>query len=226
MQQPFRDRPEAGRLLAERVAAAVHGSDVLVLGLPKGGVAVAYEIARRLAAPLDVLVVRKLEVAVALRKKKVPVGVIAAGGVRVLDSASIDKLDIPLDSLEDAAESAAVELSRAESYYRAGRQSPRIMNREIVLVDDGLSPASNLRAATDALGAYRPARVVVALPSATADVCAELAQRVATVLCARPREGGEARMPLYDEDSPISNREVRHLLAEAALREGHEKLAG
>jgi putative phosphoribosyl transferase len=226
MQPPFRDRPEAGRLLAERVAAAVHGSDVLVLGLPKGGVAVAYEIARRLAAPLDVLVVRKLEVAVPARKKKVPVGVIAAGGVRVLDSALIDKLDLPLESVEDAAQSAAVELARTERYYRGRRQSPRIMGRELVLVDDGLSPSSSLRAATDALGAYRPARVVVALPSASADLCAELAQRVASVLCARPRDVDGTATPLYEEDSPISDREVRHLLAEAALREGREKLAG
>jgi putative phosphoribosyl transferase len=225
MQPPFRDRHAAGRLLGERVAAAVHGADVLVLGLPRGGVAVAYEIAGRLGAPLDVFVVRKLEVR-APGKSRVPVGVIAAGGVRVLDGAAMERFDIPLGSVDEAAKQEAVELARVERYYREGRQSPRMRNREIVLVDDGLSPAPNLRAAADALGAYRPARVVAALPAASADLCADLRERVASVICARPREGSDEPIALYEDMSSISNREVRHLLAQAATRETGEMLAG
>jgi putative phosphoribosyl transferase len=230
MQWAFRDRREAGRMLAERVAAAVGGSDVLVLGLPKGGVAVAYEIARRLGAQLDVLVVRKLEVSDASleakrKKKKVAVGVIAAGGVRVLDSATMEKLHVPLGDVEEVARDEAVELARLERYYRGGRQSPRMMGREIVLVDDGLSPAPNLRAAADALAAYRPSRVVVALPAGSPDVCADVRQLVGTVICARPTDDGGPPEHLYEEES-ISNREVRHLLAEADAREHGHQLAG
>jgi putative phosphoribosyl transferase len=224
MQSVFRDRSEAGRLLGERVTAAVHGGDMLVLGLPRGGVVVAYEIARRLGAPLDVLVVRKLEVSAG--EKKVSVGVIAAGGVRVVDKTALEKFDIPLDTVDEAARREAVELTRLERYYRGGRQSQRMMNREIVLVDDGLSPASSLRAAADALAAYRPARVVVALPAASADVCADVRQRVGTVLCARPTKAGEPPATLYEDASAISHREVRHLLAQAGARQGSEMLAG
>jgi predicted phosphoribosyltransferase len=226
-QSVFRDRSEAGRLLAERVALVVGTEGVLVLGLPRGGVAVASEIARRLGAPLDVFVVRKLEVsdASSARKRKVAVGVIAAGGVRVLDSTTIEKLEIPLGKVEEAARAEALELARLERYYRGHRQSPKMMGREIVLVDDGLSPAPSLRAAADALAAYRPARVVVALPAASADVCADIRERVGTVICARPTETAGVAANLYEDES-ISNREVRHLLAEAGAREHGQQLAG
>jgi predicted phosphoribosyltransferase len=226
MQWMFRDRGVAGRSLAERVASAVRGDDVLVLGLPKGGVAVAFEIALGLVAPLDVFVVRKLEVPRPRGKGKVSAGVIAAGGVRVLDSAAIDQLEIPLGTIEDVARREAVQLARLERYYRGRRQSPRMMGREIVLVDDGLSSSESLRASAEALGAYRPARVVVALPSASPDVCADLRQRVGTVICARPTDAGEPPVELYEDASEISNREVRHLLAEAVAREEREQLAG
>jgi predicted phosphoribosyltransferase len=227
MQWLFRDQKEAGRLLAERVASVVGVRDVLVLGLPRGGVAVASEIARRLGAPLDVFVVRKLEIVDPSRtsRNKVAVGVIAAGGVRVLDSAVMDGLHVPLGAVEEVARDEALELARLERYYRAGRQSPKMMGREIVLVDDGLSAPASLRAAADALAAYRPARVVVALPAGNPDLCAEVRQLVGTVICARPTETDEALSSLY-EDASISNREVRHLLAEADAREHGEQLAG
>jgi predicted phosphoribosyltransferase len=225
MQWMFRDRHEAGRMLAERVASSVGTGDVLVLGLPRGGVAVASEIARRLGAPLDVFVVRKLEVVDPSSRKKVAVGVIAAGGVRVLDSATLAELHVPLGEVEEVARAEALELVRLERYYRGRRQSPKMMGREIVLVDDGLTPPPSLRAAADALSAYRPARVVVALPVGSPDLCEDVRRRIGTVICARPTEAGEAAASLY-EDASISNREVRHLLAEADAREHGQQLAG
>jgi putative phosphoribosyl transferase len=222
----FRDRREAGRLLGERVATVVRGDmgDVLVLGLPRGGVAVALEIARRLAAPLDVFVVRKLDVE-SPSGGKVTVGVIAAGGVRVLDSAAIDEHHVPLGSVEDAARREAIELARLEHYYRGRRQSPRMMNREIVLVDDGLSPASSLRAAAEALAQYRPARVVVALPAASPELRAGLRRSFGTVIFGDSVTADGSTANLYEDASGISNREVRHLLAEAGGEHG-EQLAG
>jgi predicted phosphoribosyltransferase len=101
-----------------------------------------------------------------------------------------------------------------------------MMGREIVLVDDGLSSAESLRASTDALAAYRPSRIVVALPAAPGDVCADVRRRVATVVCAKRIEGGEPTATLYEDASEISDREVRHLLAEAGARDHREQLAG
>ncbi len=222
----FRDRREAGRLLGERVATVVRGGgdEPLVLGLPRGGVVVAFEIARRLAAPLDVFVVRKLDVATR-SGGNVTAGVIAAGGVRVLDSAVIDEHQVSLGSVEEAARREAVELARLEHYYRGRRQSPRMMGREIVLVDDGLSPAPSLRAAAEALAQYRPARVVSALPAASPELRAALRRSFGTVIFGDSvtADGGTAN--LYEDAPGISNRDVRHLLAEAGAEHG-QQLAG
>jgi predicted phosphoribosyltransferase len=223
MQSLFRDRREAGRLLAEKVASSIRAEDALVLGLPRGGVEVAYEIARILGAPLDVFVLRKLE----LRgEHDLAIGSIAAGGVRVLDSATIAALDLPEGVVEELARRQAVLLARIERYYRDRRPAPRMMDRTIVLVDDGLSEPSYLRAAVEALRAYRPARVVVAVPAATAETCAELGTRVGELLYVVPPEAARGASVIYDDDAPVSDRDVRHILLRAASHGGDHRLAG
>jgi predicted phosphoribosyltransferase len=223
MQSLFRDRREAGRLLAEKVASSIRAEDALVLGLPRGGVEVAYEIARILGAPLDVLVLRKLE----LRGDHHPaIGSIAAGGVRVLDSATIAALDVPEGVVEELARRQAVRLARIERYYRDGRPGPRMMGRTIVLVDDGLSEPAHLRTAVEALRAYLPARVVVAVPSATAETCADLRTRVGEVLYVVQPEAAREATVIYDDDARVSDRDVRHLLSRAASHGGDHRLAG
>jgi predicted phosphoribosyltransferase len=222
MDSSIQNRREAGRLLAERLSPIVRGEDVLVLGLPKGGVAVAYEIACALGAPLDVLVMRKLEV---FGRPYVVVGAIAAGGVRLLDHATIARLQIPHGTIEEVVRREAVELARLERYYREGRQSPRMMGRTIVLVDDGLSDKEYLRAAVDALWAYRPGRVILALPAASAELCAEMRKRSVTVIAARPATG-DPRRPFIEDASSVSNRDVRHMLAQSEARFHGQELAG
>jgi putative phosphoribosyl transferase len=164
MEERFANRQDAGRLLKEAILASVGSTgcaDVLVLGLRAGGVPVAFEVARALAAPLDVFVVRKLELP---GGDGVVMGHIAAGGVRVLDGALISARKIPAETIEEVARAEAVELARLEHYYRGRRVAPKMMGRTIVLVDDGLSSASTLRAAVGALGMYRPKRIVLAAP--------------------------------------------------------------
>src|SRR4051794_25074345 len=214
----FRDRREAGLVLAERVLRVVRDDDVLVLGLPNGGVAVGYEIARALDATLDVLVLRPLDVP----RPPAIVGAIAAGGVRVLDGAAIARLGIPSGTIDQIARREAVELTRRERYYRESRPSPRMRGRPIVLADDGLTTEASLRWALDALAVYRPASVLVALPAASAGLEAELRRRAVTIVA--HTTAGSAP-DLYEHASPPSDRDVRQMLAHGAVREHHE-LAG
>jgi predicted phosphoribosyltransferase len=208
----FRDRRDAGRLLGERLKPYARQPDVLVLGLPRGGVPVAYELARTIGAPLDVFVIRKLGVP---GQEELAMGAIAAGGVRVLDWTTISTLEIPQGTIEEVARREARELARREHRYRSSRPAPKMTGRTVILVDDGLASASTMRAAIDALRAYRPSKIVVAVPVAPPDVCEEIRHRVDEVVCAVTPDPLDARH-WYEDFSPVTDKEVRDLLTEAA----------
>src|SRR5437660_3497975 len=173
MEKAFPNRAEAGRLLAEKLEDYVGRSDVVVLGLPRGGVPVAYEVAQRLGAPLDVFVVRKLGVP---GFEELAAGAIASGGVRVLNEDVIRALPNADQLIESVTEKETVELERREQTYRDGRPAPELRGRVVILVDDGLATGETSRAAVAALRQQGVAKLVVAAPIGAADTCRELEQ--------------------------------------------------
>src|SRR4051794_6259739 len=164
----FRNRAEAGRLLAERLRQFAGRDDVVVLGLPRGGVPVAFEVARALDAPLDVFLVRKLGVP---GHEELAFGAIASGGTRVLNQQLIDSLNLPRETIEAVASRELQELQRRERAYRGDRSPPDLTGRTVILVDDGLATGSTMLAAIHAVRRDDPARVVVAVPVAAPEVC-------------------------------------------------------
>ena len=205
----FRDRSEAGRLLAEQLPAYAGRPDVIVLGLPRGGVPVAYEVARALGAPLDVFVVRKLGLP---GHEEFAMGAIASGGVRVLNESVMRQLFIPQDVIEEVSRRELRELERRERLYRSGRQPLDATGRTAILVDDGLATGSTMRAAAAALRELRPAAIVVAVPVAAAETCDEFRAEVDEVVCAVTPRPFRAVGIWYDDFSQTSDEEVRELL--------------
>src|SRR5437763_15459913 len=163
MAQRFRDRTDAGRLLATHLGAYAGRPDVLVLALPRGGVPVAAEVAHALGAPLDVYVVRKLGVP---GQEELAMGAIATGGVRVLNAEVVATLHIPAATIEAVAAREEQELVRRERLYRGERPASQVRGRTVLVVDDGLATGATMRAAVTALGQQGPGRLVVAVPTA------------------------------------------------------------
>jgi predicted phosphoribosyltransferase len=208
----FRDRSQAGRLLAERLRAYAGRDDVVVLGLPRGGVPVASEIATALDAPLDAFLVRKLGVP---GHEELAMGAIASGGTRVLNRRVLESLDIPAEWIEAIDAKERRELDRRERAYRDGRPPPHVSGRTVILVDDGLATGSTMLAAVQAVRLDEPARVVVAVPVADPEVCESLravADEVVCLLTPRPLRGVGA---WYEDFSQTSDEEVRELLDRA-----------
>src|SRR6267378_8331191 len=206
----FRDRREAGRVLAEKLAAYANRPDVLVLALPRGGVPVAYEVARALGAPLDVFVVRKLGVP---GYEELAMGAVATGGVRVLNEQLVERLGIPDDMIDAVAAREQQELARRERLYRGGRPPPDVRGRTVILVDDGLATGATMRAAIMALRQLQPARIVAAIPTASPETCEELRAEVDDVICAITPEPFLAVGHWYEDFSQTTDDEVRDLLA-------------
>src|SRR3979411_748170 len=206
----FRDRREAGRLLAEKLAAYANRPDVLVLACPRAGVAVAVGGARALGAPLDVLVVRKLGVP---GYEELAMGAVATGGVRVLNDQIVDRLGIPDHLIDAVAAREQQELSRRELLYRGGRPPPNIRGRTVILVDDGLATGATMHAAIQALRQQQPARIVVAVPTASPETCEEMRAEVDDVICAITPEPFHAVGLWYQDFSQTTDEEVRELLA-------------
>jgi predicted phosphoribosyltransferase len=209
----FRDRSEAGRRLAAGLAAYANRPDVLVLALPRGGVPVAYEVARSLQAPLDVFLVRKLGVP---GREELAMGAIATGGVRVLNEDVVHALDIPEEAIAAAAAEERRELARRERIYRDDRPAPDVRGRVVILVDDGLATGSTMRAAVVALRRQGPACIVVAVPVGSAETCAELQEVADEVVCVRTPDPFYAVGLWYDDFSQTTDEEVHDLLARAA----------
>jgi putative phosphoribosyl transferase len=209
----FRNRREAGAQLAERLARFRNRADVVVLGLPRGGVPVAYEVARALNAPLDVFVVRKLGVP---GHRELAMGAIASGGVRVLNEDVVASLRITSSAIEAAAREEGVELERRERAYREGRLTAQLKGRVVLLVDDGLATGSTMKAAVQAVRSLSPARIVVAVPVGAPQSCAELGESADEVVCAREPEEFAAVGEWYADFEQTSDAEVRELLRERA----------
>ncbi len=212
MDRVFRDRTEAGRALAEQLAPYAGRSDVLVLALPRGGVPVAYEVARTLDVPLDVFLVRKLGLP---GQTELAMGAIASGGVRVLNEDVVWDLDIPAAVIDRVAHQEQEELERRERAYRDGRAAPEVHGRIVILVDDGLATGATMRAAVVALRQQRPARIVVAVPTAATDVCAGIRAEVDEAVCLITPEPFYGVGRWYEDFSPTSDAEVRALLQRA-----------
>jgi predicted phosphoribosyltransferase len=209
----FRDRREAGRLLARKLNAYTDRSDVLVLALPRGGVPVAYEVARILQAPLDILLVRKLGVP---GYEELAIGAVATGGVRVLNREIVEPLRISEEAIEGVASRELDELKRRERLYRGGRTPPDPRGQTVILVDDGLATGATMRAAIAALRPQKPAQIVVAVPTASPDTCTALRAEVDDVICAMTPEPFFAVGHWYDDFTQTTDGEVRELLGAAA----------
>jgi predicted phosphoribosyltransferase len=211
-ERPFRDRREAGRELARILAGYAGRPDVTVLALPRGGVPVAYEVARALGAPLDVFLVRKLGVP---GREELAMGAIASGGVRIINDEVVDALRIDPDTIDRAAAAEAAELSRRERAYRGDRPPLGVAGRVVLLIDDGLATGSSMRAAVQALRRLGPAEVVVAVPVAAASTCESFRGIVDRVVCARTPEPFHAVGLWYGDFSQTTDDEVSDLLRRA-----------
>ena len=209
----FRDRSEAGRVLATLLEEYRGRADAIVLALPRGGVPVGYEVARELGIPLDVLIVRKLGVP---GHEELAMGAIASGGVRVVNDDVVRHLGIAPGIVDAVAERESSEIERREREYRGDRPRLRIEGRVAIVVDDGLATGSTMKAAVGALRQQNPASIVVAVPVAAADICEEFRAIADRFVCASAPETLAAVSNWYDDFSQTSDKEVRVLLAKAA----------
>jgi putative phosphoribosyl transferase len=209
----YRNRTEAGRRLADELRGYAGRSDVIVLALPRGGVPVAYEIARALHAPLDVFIVRKLGVP---SHPELAMGAIASGGVRVIDRATMNRFGVTEGELAAVAADEERELERRERLYRDGRAAPDVTDKVVILVDDGLATGATMAAAATALRAQRPSWLVVAVPVSAAETCEAFRDIVDEIVCAATPEPFYAVGLWYQDFTETSDDEVRELLARAA----------
>jgi len=206
----FKDRLHAGRELARLLQPYARRPDVTVLGLPRGGVPVAAEVARTLGVPFDVFIVRKLGVP---GHEELGFGAIAQGGVQVLNEPLIHDLAMPREVVERVAAREQLELERRDTLYRGGRPSPPIQDRVVILVDDGLATGATMEAAVTALRRLQPARVVVAVPVGARETCDRLSAIGDEVICAATPDPFDAVGLWYDDFSQTTDEEVRALLA-------------
>lgn len=214
----FKDRRDAGKQLAQELTAYAGRSDVIVLALPRGGVPVAYEVARALNAPLDIFIVRKLGLP---GHEELAIGAIASGGVRVLNEDIVRALNIPEAVIESIARRELQELERRERTYRGNRPPPEVRGRTVILVDDGLATGASMRAAVAALRAQNPARIVVAVPTAAPETCEAFESEVDEIVCAMTPEPFYGVGRWYEDFSQTTDEEVRALLEEAARQLQH-----
>ena len=210
----FRDRAEAGRLLAEEVHARIGVGDPppLVLGLPRGGVPVAAPVAARIGGDLDVLVVRKIG---APHHHELAIGAVASGGLRVLNEQVIGHLGVRPEEIERRTEVARRELVERERRLRGDRQRPSLAGRTVVVVDDGLATGATMRAAVQAVRTAGPARLVVAVPVGPPDSCADLGALADELVCPLQPATFGAVGEWYADFTATTDDEVLRLLADA-----------
>ena len=205
----YANRREAGSILAGRLREFAGRDNVIVLGLPRGGIPVAYEVARALGAPLDVFVVRKLGLP---GHPELAMGAIASGGVRVLNDDLLRYLHVPPSAIDAVARVEQAELERREQAYRGARPPMPLEGRNVILVDDGLATGSTMRAAVLAIRRIAPSQIVVAVPVGAPDTCRALSEVADQVVCARMPEPFTAVGAWYDNFEQTTDEEVRRLL--------------
>jgi putative phosphoribosyl transferase len=216
MIQPyFRDRLDAGEKLAQELAAYEDDPNVIVLGLPRGGVPVAFRVAGALGAPLDIFLVRKLGVP---GREELAMGAIASGGVRVLNDTVVEALDIPERIIDAVAEREQQELERREEAYRGDRPRPDLEGRICILVDDGLATGASMHAAVTGLRAQNPAEIVVAVPTAAPETCEMFEGEVDAVICAVTPHPFYGVGLWYHDFAQTTDEEVRAYLERAEER--------
>ncbi|MGX2032993.1 phosphoribosyltransferase [Methylocaldum gracile] len=208
----FENRTDAGRQLAQALGAYAGRSDLIVLALPRGGVPVAYEVARALKAPLDLLIVRKLGTP---GNPELAMGAIASGGASVLNRDVVSIYRISDEVIENAAAKERQELERRERLYRGDRPYPDIENRCIIVVDDGIATGATMRAGLAALRQRNPACIVVAVPLAPVDTVERLRAEVDEVVCLMTPEPFFAVGQGYRDFSQTTDDEVREILTRA-----------
>ncbi len=213
----YENRSQAGKILAQDLMQYKDQPDILVLALPRGGVPVAYEVAKTLHAPLDVFLVRKLGVP---GREELAMGAIASGDVRVLNPEVIRALNIPPQIVDRTAAVEQRELERREREYRDNRPWPDLHGKTVILVDDGLATGASMRAAVEAIQQQNPAKVVVAVPTGSPEACQSFEQVADQVICAATPQPFYGVGMWYEDFSPTSDEEVRDLLAKATLSSG------
>ena len=206
---PFADRREAGRTLAALLQKFAGRGDVTVLGLPRGGVPVAFEVAGSLGAPLDLFLVRKLGMP---GHRELAMGAIASGGVRVLNDVVVRSFGISPEVIDAVAREEQQELQRREAAYRDGPPAP-LEGRVVMLIDDGLATGSTMKAAVQAVRQRNPSRIVVAVPVGAPQTCDELSTLADDVVCARTPQQFSAVGQWYLNFEQTTDQEVRDLLS-------------
>lgn len=211
----FQNRTQAGRMLADKLRAYAGRHDVAVLGVPRGGVPVAFELAAELKLPLDVFVLRKLGVP---GQEELAFGAIAEGGVRVLDREIVNYLNLPPEQIAKVAEEELKELDRRLHAYRAGRPPIEVRGRTVILVDDGVATGSSARAAIEALRQLSPAKIILAVPVAPASTCAHLRLLVDDLVVLHAPGSFYAIGQFYEDFNPVSDEAVIELLAKSGTQ--------
>jgi len=209
----YANRTAAGRVLAEQLSHYGYRDDVVVLALPRGGVPVAFEVAKQLRAPLDVLLVRKLGLP---GHEELAMGALADGDVVTLNDELVNRLAIPDELIDDIYRRERETIRRQRQLYRGGTPPLEVKDQVVILVDDGLATGSTMKAAVAALRKQRPKRLIVAVPVGANETCAELREEVDEVVCAMQPQNFTAVGLWYEDFSPTSDATVQSLLAEAA----------
>lgn len=209
----YKNRAEAGRKLAQALSDYAGRADVVVLGLPRGGVPVAYEVTKALEAPLDIFIVRKLGVP---GQEELAMGAIASGGVRVLNDEVVGGLSISEEEIQSVAEKERAELERRERLYRGERARRDLKNKIAILVDDGLATGASMRAAVNGLRQHNPDKIVVAVPTAPPETCREFEDLADQVICLQTPSPFMGVGAWYADFPQTTDDQVRELLEKAA----------
>ena len=215
----FTDRRDAGRVLAGKLSAYAGHTDVIVLALPRGGVPVGYEVALALHTPLDIFLVRKLGLP---GREELAIGAIASGGIRVLNNDIIRVLNVPEEVINIVARNELQELQRRERDYRGESPAPDVRDRKVILIDDGLATGASMRAAVTGVRAQHPARIIIAVPAASPEMCDAFEFEVDEMICAMTPEPFYGLSRWYEDFSQTTDEEVRMFLKEA----NHQLLHG
>jgi putative phosphoribosyl transferase len=208
----FKDRMDAGRVLARKLSAYTGQTDVIILALPRGGVPVAYEVALALNAPLDIFLVRKLGLP---GREELAVGAIASRGVRVLNHDIIRVLNVPEEVINIVAQRELLELQRREQRYRGGRPPPNVHGRKVILIDDGLATGASMRAAVVGIRAQDPGRIIIAVPVASQELCDAFEFEVDEMVCAMTPDPFLGVSRWYEDFSQTTDEEVQLFLEQA-----------